>query len=42
MREHRLAGYEDTMRTLRHREWLKAPGSIAGIAVHDLHHDDPT
>ncbi|MEP7042963.1 MAG: patatin-like phospholipase family protein [Dokdonella sp.] len=42
MREHRLAGYEDTMRTLRHREWLKAPATIAGIAVHDLHHDDPT
>jgi NTE family protein len=42
MREHRLAGYEDTMRTLRHRDWLKAPASIAGIAVHDLHRDDPT
>jgi len=42
MREHRLAGYEDTMRTLRHRDWLKPPTSIAGITVHDLHHDDPT
>jgi NTE family protein len=42
MREHRLAGYEDTMRTLRHGSWLKPPTSVAGIVVHDVHHDDPT
>jgi NTE family protein len=42
MREHRLAGYEDTMRTLRHGSWLKPPTSVSGIAVHDVHHDDPT
>lgn len=42
MREHRQAGYDDTMRTLRHREWLEPPPSEVGVTVHDLHREDPT
>jgi NTE family protein len=36
MREHWLAGYRDTQRTLRHRDWLSANGK-RGITVHDIH-----
>jgi NTE family protein len=43
MREHWTAGLEDTQRTLRHREWLRPPVSNgSGVAVHDLHREDPT
>ncbi len=38
MREHWDAGYRDTARTLRRREWLAMPGEDAGIKVHDVHH----
>jgi NTE family protein len=41
MREHRAAGYEDTVRTLRHREWLQPPDAATGVTVHDLHREDP-
>ena len=40
MREHRQAGYDDTVRTLRHREWLELPDARLGIAVHDIHRED--
>jgi len=40
MREHRLSGYEDTMRTLRHTDWLQPPTNENGIAIHDLHTAD--
>ncbi len=42
MRDHRQAGYDDTVRTLRHREWLQPPPPKQGIKVHDVHRDDPT
>ena len=42
MREHWAAGLEDTQRTLRHREWLMPPASASGVAIHDLHREDPT
>lgn len=42
MREHREAGYFDTVRTLRHPEWLEPPPPVVGIRVHDVHRDDPT
>ncbi|MGE0798504.1 MAG: patatin-like phospholipase family protein [Lautropia sp.] len=42
MREHRQAGYDDTVRTLRHRDWLLPPPAEIGICVHDIHRDDPT
>jgi len=42
MREHWAAGLEDTQRTLRHREWLMPPINAAGLAIHDLHREDPT
>jgi NTE family protein len=41
MREHQQAGYEDTRRTLRHPDWLQPPDARTGVAVHDLHRDDP-
>jgi len=41
MREHWQAGYDDTVRTLRHPEVLKRPTNSEGLAVFDLaQHDD--
>ena len=40
MREHWDAGYRDTERTLRHRQWLTMPEHDRGIAVHDIHRVD--
>lgn len=37
MREHWLTGYEDTMKTLRRREWLKKPVDDISVKVHDVH-----
>jgi len=42
MREHWESGYEDTLRTLRHPEWLVRSAVAGGVAVHDLHREDPT
>jgi len=42
MREHMQTGYDDTVRTLRHREWLRRPSAEEGVTVHDLHREDPT
>ncbi|MDE2333002.1 MAG: patatin-like phospholipase family protein [Rhodospirillales bacterium] len=42
MREHWAAGYRDTARTLRRREWLAMPGEDEGIRVHDVHHAEET
>jgi NTE family protein len=42
MREHWDSGYEDTLRTLRHPEWLERSTISRGVAVHDLHREDPT
>ena len=41
MKEHWAAGLGDTRRTLRHREWFAIPDEVTGVAVHDLHRDDP-
>ena len=35
-------GLEDTQRTLRHRQWLTLPTNVEGVAIHDLHREDPT
>jgi NTE family protein len=40
MREHWDAGYRDTRRTLRHRDWLVAKGVDDGVTVHDVHRPD--
>jgi NTE family protein len=40
MREHWNAGYLDTLRTLRHRDWLNVAESDAGLSVHDIHRPD--
>jgi NTE family protein len=40
MREHWDAGYRDTQRTLRHKDWLKMPADDGGIVVHDVHRLD--
>jgi NTE family protein len=37
MREHWQTGYEDTLKTLSRREWLKKPDDSIGIVVHDIH-----
>ena len=42
MREHWASGYADTLRTLRHPEWLTRASIKGGIAIHDLHREDPT
>lgn len=41
MREHWNAGLEDTRKTLRHSKWLRIPPESIGMAVHDVHRDDP-
>jgi len=42
MRDHWASGYADTLRTLRHPEWLERASIRHGIAIHDLHREDPT
>jgi NTE family protein len=42
MREHWDSGYEDTLRTLRHPEWLERSNITRGVTVHDLYREDPT
>ncbi|MEQ1865950.1 MAG: patatin-like phospholipase family protein [Micropepsaceae bacterium] len=37
MREHWQSGYEDTKRTLQHRDWLVIPPPGGGIVTHDVH-----
>jgi NTE family protein len=39
MEEHWRAGYHDTVRTLRHPEVLKRPGSVDGVFTFDLAQD---
>jgi NTE family protein len=39
MQDHWRAGYNDTVRTLRHPQWLEPPRSIDGVTVHDVHRD---
>lgn len=41
MRDHMQAGQDDTVRTLRHSQWLKRPAPEVGVTVHDLHREDP-
>jgi NTE family protein len=40
MREHWQSGYEDTMRTLKHRNWVVMPPQGEGVVVHDVHRED--
>jgi NTE family protein len=37
MREHWQSGYEDTLTTLKQRDWLRLPPQGGGIVVHDVH-----
>jgi len=41
-KSHWDSGYEDTLRTLRHPEWLERSSITRGVTVHDLHREDPT
>jgi NTE family protein len=41
MREHWDMGLEDTKRTLRHTQWMEPPANAEGVAIHDLHREDP-
>ena len=40
MQEHWSSGYSDTVRTLKHRDWLKVVAGAAGVSVHDIHRDN--
>ena len=40
MREHWNSGYLDTIRTLRHRDWLRVSEGENGLSVHDIHRVD--
>jgi NTE family protein len=40
MREHWDAGFRDTVRTLRHKDWLTMPAVDHGVIVHDVHRLD--
>jgi NTE family protein len=40
MREHADSGYEDTVRTLRRKDWLSEMAGGGGISSHDIHRDD--
>lgn len=37
MRDHWQAGYEDTVKTLRRREFLRKPDKNTAVVVHDIH-----
>jgi NTE family protein len=37
MREHWQAGYEDTVETLAHPDWLAPPPHSMGVRIHDIH-----
>ncbi|MCE9522574.1 MAG: patatin-like phospholipase family protein [Alphaproteobacteria bacterium] len=39
MREHWESGYEDTKRTLRHKDWMVIPPPGGGIVTHDVHNE---
>jgi predicted acylesterase/phospholipase RssA len=39
MHEHWRNGYEDTRKTLTHKNWLEIPSKAGGIVTHDLHRD---
>jgi NTE family protein len=42
-RDYEFSGsYEDTLRTLRHPEWLERSAIARGVTIHDLHREDPT
>ncbi|MET1026938.1 MAG: patatin-like phospholipase family protein [Dongiaceae bacterium] len=40
MREHWQSGYEDTKRTLKHKQWLEMPPEGVGCIVHDVHRQE--
>jgi NTE family protein len=40
MREHWESGYQDTKRTLAHRDWLRGHTPDRGIEVHDIHREE--
>jgi NTE family protein len=40
MRDHWESGYRDTLRTLRHRDWLEMPEGDGGLITHDIHRID--
>ncbi len=40
MRDHWKSGYQDTQRTLAHKEWYKGTIPVGGIEVHDVHRED--
>ena len=39
MREHWQSGLEDTLRSLKRKDWITIPPEGAGIVIHDVHRD---
>jgi NTE family protein len=37
MTDHWKSGFQDTINTLAHVDWLEPPSTEDGIAVHDIH-----
>ena len=40
MHEHWKNGYEDTLSTLKRKDWLKMPPKDIGIVTHDVHREN--
>ena len=39
MHEHWKNGYEDTVASLKRKDWLKMPPKNVGVVTHDVHRD---
>jgi NTE family protein len=40
MRDHWDSGYQDTQRTLAHKDWLTGPDTEGGVETHDIHREE--
>ena len=40
MRDHWDSGYQDTQRTLAHKDWLHGHEPDVGIETHDIHREE--
>jgi NTE family protein len=40
MRDHWDSGYQDTLRTLAHKDWLAEPDTDGGLETHDIHREE--
>jgi NTE family protein len=40
MKEHWESGYQDTLRTLAHKDWLEGTAPVGGLDSHDIHREE--